>query len=440
MAFFGFNLTVSIVGLFFLRKLIPAFDFPSKLLTGFYRFYAPSENDCRQAAQLKPKTVKASKKNQNVQSKEFVIPKDAEVPLYFAQVKADDWSFLHFYPEFCWLVEFSITTLFVLAVTEAVPSDFKWRGDSVPDELNLSVIWIILACLFCSINLARLSSKLIRSTGERSLLVMFGTFTFVSSLSALTLSSEWIELGFQELVSNLERMSKLGLTLVICLFSAFFGSVFSFCGFRVAQMNRDAAENEKGIKKMLVHGSFFCGLLIPITFFPKLFRLRLQEPSNLENFEWLPGGFDDVLIDRIQLAIIICSSAWKLFMWRTHIQAYLAIAKTRVERARKMKKNYTQQEMSKNVTLIWYYTLVTTLQYILPTVLLMFLALLYKSASGMTWYGPQTKPWSNPSGLDKLPEGTFVVAIKYLLWLVSNAQALSMIGGYIFHSVIDTDL
>jgi len=43
-------------------------------------------------------------------------------------------------------------------------------------------------------------------------------------------------------------------------------------------------------------------------------------------------------------------------MWRTHIQAYLAIAKTRVERARKMKKNYTQQEMSKNVTLIWYGT------------------------------------------------------------------------------------
>lgn len=199
MAVFGFNLTVSILGLFFLRKLIPALDFPSKLLTGFYRFFAPSENECRQAAQLKPKTVKGSKKNQNAQSKEFVIPKvwvyfyftfsndfiqDAEVPLYFAQVKPDDWSFLHFYPEFCWLVEFSITTLFVLAVTEAVPryfflslsfkltalcSEFKWRGDSVPDEVNLSVIWIILACLFCSINLARLSSKLIRSTGERSL-------------------------------------------------------------------------------------------------------------------------------------------------------------------------------------------------------------------------------------------------------------------------------
>ena len=75
MAVFGFNLTVSILGLFFLRKLVPAFDLPSKLLTGFYRFFAPSENECRQAAQLKPKTVKGSKKNQNVQSKEFVIPK-----------------------------------------------------------------------------------------------------------------------------------------------------------------------------------------------------------------------------------------------------------------------------------------------------------------------------------------------------------------------------
>lgn len=75
MAVFGFNLTVSIIGLFFLRKLIPVFDLPSKLLTGFYRFYAPSENDCRQAAQLKPKNVKTSKRNQNVQSKDFVIPK-----------------------------------------------------------------------------------------------------------------------------------------------------------------------------------------------------------------------------------------------------------------------------------------------------------------------------------------------------------------------------
>ena len=34
---------------------------------------------------------------------------------------------------------------------------------------------------------------------------------------------------------------------------------------------------------MLIHGSFFSGLLIPVTFFPKLFRYRLQEPSNIEN-------------------------------------------------------------------------------------------------------------------------------------------------------------
>jgi len=74
MAVFGFNLTLSLVGVFFLRKLIPVFDLPSRFLTGFYRFYAPSERDCREAAN-KPEKIIKDKKKKNVEQKEFIIPK-----------------------------------------------------------------------------------------------------------------------------------------------------------------------------------------------------------------------------------------------------------------------------------------------------------------------------------------------------------------------------
>lgn len=124
-----------------------------------------------------------------------------------------------------------------------IPDTFKWHGESVPDELNLSNIWLILGALFCGINLSRLSSRYLSSSGERSLLIMFGTFCFVGCLSALTMPSRYIELGYEELISSLDRMSKLGLTLLISVFSAIFGSAFAFPGFRTAQMNRDSSSN-----------------------------------------------------------------------------------------------------------------------------------------------------------------------------------------------------
>ena len=87
-----------------------------------------------------------------------------------------------------------------------------------------------------------------------------------------------------------------------------------------------------------------------------------------------------------------------------------------------------------------YYSLVAVLQYLLPSILLIFLALIYKSASGLTFYGPLQPQWENPNGMDKLPAGSWAVLFKFLIWLVSSSHALAVIGGYAFHSIIDTDL
>lgn len=65
------------------------------------------------------------------------------------------------------------------------------------------------------------------------------------------------------------------------------------------------------------------------------------------------------MIDRVQLAIIILTSLWKITLWKSHLQAYLALAKDRVGKLRKKEKNYSQVDVAKNVTVIWYVEYIT---------------------------------------------------------------------------------
>jgi hypothetical protein len=78
-AIFGFNIVVSVITVVLLRKVIPGFDVPSILLKGYYRFYAPSEQDCRDAAGRPEKKIVKDKKKKHTapepDSKTFVIPK-----------------------------------------------------------------------------------------------------------------------------------------------------------------------------------------------------------------------------------------------------------------------------------------------------------------------------------------------------------------------------
>ena len=39
--------------------------------------------------------------------------------------------------------------------------------------------------------------------------------------------------------------------------------------------------------------------------------------------------------------------------WKSHLQAYLAVAKDRVGKMRKREKNYSQVDVAKNVTVVW---------------------------------------------------------------------------------------
>ena len=80
------------------------------------------------------------------------------MPLYFAPVEPNDFTFLHFYEEFCWLIDFSFATMFVVLLSY-MPAEYRWSGDSIPDNFDLSILWVSLGVLFCAVTLIRLSSR-----------------------------------------------------------------------------------------------------------------------------------------------------------------------------------------------------------------------------------------------------------------------------------------
>ena len=191
------------------------------------------------------KSIKQRKAKTEAPKKDLIVPKTAEVPMLFAPVEPNDFTFLHFYEEFVWLIEFSAVTGFILLVTNQVPEPFKWKGDAFTDNLDLSLIWVMLGVLFCSLTLVRLSSRYMgtANAGERSVLVMFSSINFVLSLASLSMPSTMFDVGFDTLTEGVERTSKLGLIMTFSFLSALFGACFAFPGFRTAQMSRDAAKN-----------------------------------------------------------------------------------------------------------------------------------------------------------------------------------------------------
>ena len=84
MAIFGFNLTLTVIGVFFLRKLIPILNLPPRFLKGFYRFLPPSEQMLRETNNQPAKKTHGGnvkkRKNQEPEKKDFVVNKVKSVP------------------------------------------------------------------------------------------------------------------------------------------------------------------------------------------------------------------------------------------------------------------------------------------------------------------------------------------------------------------------
>ncbi|KAM6328086.1 transmembrane protein 161B isoform 7-T8 [Alca torda] len=202
MGVIGVQLVVTMVMASVIQKIIPHYSLARWLLcSGSLRWYQhPTEEELRiLAGKQRGKSKKDRKYNGHIENKPLTIPKDIDLHLETKSVTERDTIALHYFPEYQWLVDFTVAATVVYVVTEAYYSIVK-----PSQEMNISVVWCLLVLAFAVKVLFSLTTHYfkVEDGGERSVCVTFGFFFFVKAMAILIVTENYLEFGLESGFSN----------------------------------------------------------------------------------------------------------------------------------------------------------------------------------------------------------------------------------------------
>ncbi|XP_069483696.1 transmembrane protein 161B isoform X3 [Ambystoma mexicanum] len=362
MGVIGVQLVVTMVMASVIQKIIPHYSLARWLLcNGSLRWYQhPTEEELRVLAgkQPKMKSRKEKKYNGHIENKPLTVPKDLDLHLETKSVTEVDVLALHYFPEYQWLVDFTVAATIVYLVTEVYYNMMK-----PSHEMNISIVWCLLVLAFSIKILFSLTTHYFKleDGGERSVCVTFGFFFFVKSMAILIVTENYLEFGLETGFSNfshsaiqfLEKqgldsqgpVSKLSFKLLLAVLCSLIGAFLTFPGLRLAQMHLDALNSATEKSTQMTEASF----------------------------------------DTLRLWIIILLCTLRLAVMRHHLQAYLNVAHKCVEQMKKEAGRISTVELQKMVARVFYYLCVIALQYVTPLVMLLHTTLLLKTLGNHSW-------------------------------------------------------
>ncbi|KAG9488026.1 hypothetical protein GDO78_007689 [Eleutherodactylus coqui] len=281
MGVIGVQLVVTMVMASVLQKIIPHYSLARWLLCNgsLYWYQHPSEDELRTLAgkqQLKGKSKKDRKYNGHIENKPLTIPKDIDLHLETKTVTEVDTLALHYFPEYQWLVDFTVAATIVYLITEAY---YSLMGPS--QEMNISIVWCMLVLAFAVKVLFSLTTHYfkVEDGGERSVCVTFGFFFFVKAMAILIVTENYLEFGLETGFTNFSEsavqflqkqglesqgpMSKLTFKLFLAVLCSLIGAFLTFPGLRLAQMHLDAlSQTRETLTQFLLHINFLSPLLM----------------------------------------------------------------------------------------------------------------------------------------------------------------------------------
>lgn len=197
MGVIGVQLVVTMVMASVIQKIIPHYSLARWLLcSGSLRWYQhPTEDELRSlAGKQKGQKRKDRKYNGHIDSKPLTVPKDIDLQLETKCITEVDTLALHYFPEFQWLVDFTVAATVVYLITELYYSVAQPSG-----EMNISVVWCLLVLAFVIKTLFSLTAHYFRleESGERSLCITFAFFFFVKAMAILIVTENYLEFGLE---------------------------------------------------------------------------------------------------------------------------------------------------------------------------------------------------------------------------------------------------
>ncbi|EAW84787.1 transmembrane protein 161A [Homo sapiens] len=276
-------------------------------------------------------------------------------------------------------------------------------------------------------------------------------------------------LGLASMTQNLEPLlkkqgwdwalpvAKLAIRVGLAVVGSVLGAFLTFPGLRLAQTHRDALtmSEDRPMLQFLLHTSFLSPLFILWLWTKPIARDFLHQPPFGETrFSLLSdSAFDS---GRLWLLVVLC--LLRLAVTRPHLQAYLCLAKARVEQLRREAGRIEAREIQQRVVRVYCYVTVVSLQYLTPLILTLNCTLLLKTLGGYSWgLGPAPLLSPDPSSASAAPIGSGEDEVQqtaariagalgglltplflrgvlaYLIWWTAACQLLASLFGLYFH-------
>uniref|UniRef100_A0A7N9AX26 Transmembrane protein 161B n=1 Tax=Mastacembelus armatus TaxID=205130 RepID=A0A7N9AX26_9TELE len=374
-----------------IQKIIPHYSFARWLLcSGSLRWYQhPTEDELRSlAGKQKGQKRKERKYNGHIDNKPLTVPKDIDLQLETKCITEVDTLALHYFPEFQWLVDFTVAATAVYLITELYYSVAQPSG-----EMNISVVWCLLVLAFVIKTLFSLTAHYFKleEGGERSLCITFAFFFFVKAMAILIVTESYLEFGLETgdtitlcFLFHRGPISKLTFKLILALLCSLIGAFLTFPGLRLAQMHLDALNlTTAKLTQTLLHINFLSPLIMVLLWVKPITKDYIMNPTLGK--ESVPLMTEQTY-DTLRLWAIILMCMLRLAMIRHHLQAYLNLAQKAVNQMKKEAGRISTVDLQKMVARVFYYLCVIALQYVAPLVMLLHTTLLLKTLGGHSWW------------------------------------------------------
>lgn len=410
MAVFGVQLVVTMVMASVLSKIIPHYSLARWFLcsTGLIFYLHPTDEELRSIAGIpkdKGKKGKGGKGNSKTNSGQdngtFTVPRSTDIVLEKSIIVPTEVMQLKYYPEYMWLMDFSLCAAIVYFITEVYLTIAPAK--LIAEEVNLSILWCLLVIGFSLKIMMSLTMMYFHgddSGGEKAMVVLSFFTYLLFALGMLIIDENNLELGldlaytsFNQSASHFLQAQGLAsdgpasivtFKIALALMCALIGSFFTFPGLRLGKMHWDSLKYSSGnyTLSLLFHTSFIAPIFLVMMWVKPVSRRYLTE--------YIFPGYTQPLIssetfDIIRIVLVIVVAVIRLGMMPYYLQSYLNMAYTKVEEQKRESGRITNKDIQKKVAGVFYYLCVVTLQYVTPIMLCIFLCLIFKTLGGSRW-------------------------------------------------------
>ncbi|NXT39866.1 T161A protein, partial [Pelecanoides urinatrix] len=502
-AVMGVQVVVSLLAASVMQKMAPHCSFARWLLCNgsLHRYKHPSDEElCALAGKLRPKAKRDRRMNGVTDDKPLSVPRDIDLRLDTSPITAVDALVLRYFLEYQWFVDFAVYSTAVYVFTEG----YYCLADP-QKETNIGVLWCLLTVVFSVKVFFMVMRHYFRSEegGERSVCLTFAFFFLLLAMVALVIREDYLEFGLEPglagVSSNLESilkqrgwewtlpLAKLAFKLGLAALCSFLGACLTFPGLRLAQTHLDALRMaaDKPLAQVLLHLSFLAPVLVVVMWIKPISRdFLLHAPVGKQTVQIM----SDSAYNTARLWTIVGLCLLRLAVTRRHLQAYLGLAERWVEQMRReagriavleIQRKVRMQELGwergsghghrppadphcPQITRIYCYVSVVSLQYLGPVILTLHCTLLLKTLGHHSWGLYPEPPLPPPAATAAPPrpggeDGEDVRAaveqitgvlggiftplffrglFAFLTWWVAACQVVTSLFGLYFHQYL----